>query len=99
MRIIFAPYTRTGDFAKTQFSWFHLAKGALTVAAFAEQRAALKLCVHPCGTTLCCSTKPHATAVQHYNSLDIRKKNLRKSGDALEQSAQQGGGITIPGGI
>ena len=32
--------------------------------------------------------------------LDLRKKFLlRKSGEALEQTAQRGGGITIPGGF
>jgi len=32
--------------------------------------------------------------------LDIRKKIiLRKSGDALAQPAQGGGGVTIPGGV
>jgi len=31
---------------------------------------------------------------------DIRKKNiLRNSGSALEQSAQGGGGVIIPGGV
>jgi len=31
--------------------------------------------------------------------VDIRKKLLQKSGDALEQAAQGGGGVTIPVGV
>jgi len=38
--------------------------------------------------------------VKQLLSLDIRKKFiLRGSGQALEQAAQGGGGVTIPGGV
>ena len=36
----------------------------------------------------------------HQFRMDIRKKFiLRKSGDALEQAAQGGVGVTVPGGV